>query len=115
MAVITEIAALPGRGSKRPALFGGSRTLVMRSYTFDFDASYPTGGEDITAVFNDFQEVIAVIPVMPAYTAATGKELRVDHTNKKLMLFDNAAAPAQVANLSDQSTITGVKLLVIGY
>jgi hypothetical protein len=115
MATLTEIAETPGRGGKRPVQFGGPRVAVMRVYTFDFDNSYPTGGESIQGVFDDFQEIVYLQVQMPSYTAGTGKEARVDMAGKKLKLYDNAATPAEVANASDQSTITGVRLLAVGY
>jgi hypothetical protein len=115
MATLTRVAAAPGAGGKRPVLNLGPGVLVVAEYTFAFDNSYPTGGEDISGIWADFKEVLAVLVDKPPYVAATGKNIIVDKTAKKLMLYDNAAAPAQVANASDQSLVVGVGLIAIGY
>jgi hypothetical protein len=115
LATLTPIAASPGAGGKRPVQNLGPRVLVFAEYTFAFDSSYVTGGEDISAIWNDFKEVLAVIVDAPPFVAATGKNVRIDKTAKKAMLYDNAAVPAQVASASDQSTVTGITLIAIGY
>lgn len=115
MATLTLQADAPGKGAKRPLKAFGGRQVIVGVYSFDFDASYPTGGEDISAIWSDFSDVLAIEVQNPIYGAGTGKNIRVDLANKKLLLYDNAAAPAQVANASDQSTVVGARLVVHGY
>jgi hypothetical protein len=86
--------------------FGG-RVQARAGATFAFDNSYPTGGEDISALFNLFRSVSAVFVSGPAT-----RLYEVDYTNKKLKLF--TAIGTEATNASDQSSITGVRLLAVG-
>lgn len=115
----------PGKGRRVPVMATASRTVGIYVFTFNFDSSYPTGGEDIsTTAFADLSPwailkggVLAILPVQqPGLSSGTGKWVVADITNKKLMVYTNAAAPpAEVANGSDQSGITGLTLVAIGY
>lgn len=92
------------------------RTTTINHGTFSFDSSYPTGGEDISDIFNQHTECFFVIMEQPIQAGAqTGKFLKVDHTNKKVQLFTNAAPFAEIANASDQSLITGLKWVSVGF
>jgi len=108
-----------GHGRTGPPLFAGSggRALKAVTGTIAFDNSYPTGGEDISDIFDLFKgSVIYRIYVeQPIQAGAqTGKFVRVDKATKKVQLFTNAAPFAEVANASDQSLITGIDFIAIG-
>ena len=115
MATLTLQGDNPGKARGTPAIALGGRVIQLASYVFDFDNSYPAGGEDISGIWSDFKDVLQIDVQQRLYTAATGKTARVDMTGRKILLYDNAAAPAEVAPASDQSTVTGVRLLVYGY
>jgi len=89
--------------------------VVIRAYTFDFDNSYPTGGEDISGIFNDFATggLLQILTNGAQADATNGRFVKVDYTNKKLMLY--TALGTQATDTSDQSAITGVRLIAIGY
>jgi len=115
MATLTEIAEAPGKGGKRPVYFGGPRVPVMRIYRFAFDSAYPAGGEDISTIWNDFTEVLAIFPAQNDATIADVRLPVVDRTNKKLILVKTLASGANVEAAEDSSGIADVDLLVIGY
>lgn len=110
---------VPGHGRSGPPLFAGqSRAMKVVTGAFSFDASYPTGGEDIADIFNLFGGGLKGLyfdPSVPLTSAGTGKRLQVDYTAKKLLLYDNAVASAQVSNASDQSGSAGIRFLAWGY
>ena len=115
----------PGKARRTPVMGTGSRAMGVCTFTFSFDSSYPTNGEDISIVaFPDLSPwaifkagVMAIIPVQrPSLSAGTGKWVEVDIANKKLKVITNAAAPpAEVGNASDQSGLVNIELVVIGY
>ncbi len=108
MATITPVAESPGKGGKRRMFSGTPRPVVVRYYTFDFDSSYPTGGESISSIFDDFQLVLQITPEQRG-----SRIFAVDYSGKKLLLY--TAVGTQGGSASDQSTITGVRLEVTGY
>src|SRR5687768_12815286 len=104
MATVTLDAAGPGVAAKRPLFAQSPRPMKVITGVFSFDNSYPTGGEDVTTtIFDHFTELLGIDIADPTASAGTGKKTVVDYTNKKLMLYTNAATPAEVANASDQS------------
>lgn len=81
-----------------------------------FDSSYPTGGEALAPSalgMARFERVIA--------ENKSGYLFEYDYTNEKLLAYyaDNDGASdgalIQVADTTDLSAVTGVKLTVIGY
>lgn len=117
MATLTMDNAKTGQGGAGAPILSPSARGPLRVITgkFSFDNSYPTGGEDISGIFDKFSECLAVIMQDPTGSAGTGKKVVIDMTNKKAMLYDNAAAPAQVANLSDQSGAVNLRFIAWGY
>jgi len=89
-------------------MVGGSRVLVERTISVDFDSSYPTGGESISTPWNKFKSVVFV-NVEPR----GNRVFEVDYTAKKVKLF--TALGTEAANESDQSSITGVRMRLVGY
>lgn len=90
--------------------------------TFAFDSSYATGGEDISDIFNQFTSCLGVqFSDDGAPITADTKVVNyfpVDHTAKKVMAFGDdttSGVPAQVANATNLSTITGVRFIAWGY
>ena len=115
MATITFDAEGPGKAAKRPVLTQSGRVMKIVTGVYAFDNSYPTGGEDISAIFSEFQQVLGMLVEQPITGAQTGKFVKVDYTNKKLQLFTNASPAVEVANASDQSAITALRFIVWGY
>jgi hypothetical protein len=115
MATLTPIVTGVGEGAQGPPIFGGgSKVTQIRTYSFDFDNSYPTGGESISDIWTkDFGTVLQIFVNGALPDATNGRFIKVDYTNKKLMVY--TALDTQAAGSSDQSAITGVKLTVIGY
>lgn len=119
MATITYDAETPGRGATRPVFIQGSRPMKVVTGTYAFDSSYPTGGEDISDIFNQFGKTSrAAVNIQfdqPLTGAQTGKFIKVDYTTRKVLLYTNASPAVEVANASDQSAITGLRFVAIGY
>lgn len=108
MATLTLDASSPGAGGSREVRAFGARNLKLATATFAFDSSYPTGGEDVSGLWDLFTEVLHVF-VAPR----NNRVFEVDHTNKKLKLY--TALGTEAGSASDQSSVTGVHLLIVGY
>lgn len=106
MATLTSLAATPGVAAKRPALGIGGTPKKFGVYTLAFDASYPTGGESISSIWNDFKTVEFI-----AVSGPGSRTYEVDYSGKKVLLY--TAIGTEATDTSNQSTIT-VKLLVVG-
>ena len=108
--------AVAGGGRTSRAI--GTKAPSMRIVTgfIAFDSSYPTGGEDISDIFNQFRNATPelVLVDQPLSGAQTGKFAKVDYTNKKIQLFTNASPAVEVANASDQSAITRLGFIATG-
>lgn len=120
MATLTFDADSPGRGGSGPVFGAGGRPMKVVTGTFSFDSSYPTGGEDVSDIFNVFNNangtsrLLGLMIEWPMLSAGTGKRCVVDYTNKKILLYDNAVATAQVANSSDQSGAANLRWIAWG-
>ena len=92
------------------SVFGDKRVVFA---LVDFDSSYPTGGEAITAA--DVPSISTAIEEVVITTSSpnTGLWATYDRTAGKIVLF--TAAGSQAANASDQSAVTEVGIMVIGY
>ncbi len=115
MATLTTVADTPGRGGFSRLLMQGPRTIKTALYRFAFDSGYPAGGEDISAIWNDFTEVLAIFPAQNDATIADVRLPVVDRTNKKLILVKTLASAANAEAAEDSSGIADVDLLVFGY
>ena len=90
--------------------------LKILTGTFDFDDSYPTGGESFD-VSNFFPKgVVAVIP-----SPKSGYVFEYDSDDEKLLAYyadydavDDGAL-IEVANTTDLAAITDVKFVALGY
>jgi hypothetical protein len=85
----TETTAGPsGAAASKPIYAANaSKRLKVITGTFVGDSSYPTGGEDISDLFNQFSGTPAVLIDSKIQTADTGKLAQIDYTNKKLKLM----------------------------
>lgn len=83
----------------------------------DFDSSYPTGGESLTASDLGFQHASDIKLVLASPDG--GYIFQYDYTNKKLLAYyadyDAVADGAliQVPNTTDLSGVTDVRLLAL--
>jgi hypothetical protein len=115
MATVTLDTEGPGRASKRPLMVHSPRPMKVVTGTLAFDSSYPTGGESLADIFNMFTSLKLLLIDQPLTGAQTGKFIKVDYTNQKALLYTNASPAAEVADTSNQSAITDVRFVAIGY
>lgn len=90
---------------------GNKRAVVA---TIAFDASYPTGGESLTAA-NLGLGVIDHVTI----GAKSGYVFEYDYTNSKVIAYVEEAVAAggallEVADTTDLATLTGVRLRAVG-
>lgn len=114
----TVTTATTGHGKTKPVYgLGAAKPLKVVTGSIAFDSSYPTGGEDVSDIFNMFNTVVLLLidPNTVVHGAQTGKFAQVDYTNKKVLLFTNASPTVEVTNASNQSALTAVKFVAIGY
>ena len=114
MATLSFDVGTVGAGRTVPVFANHKRPLKFVTGSFTFDSSYPTGGEDISSIFNKFATCNGIYMEAPLDSAGTGKHVVIDYTNKKAMLYTNAAAPAEVANASDQSGAASLRFIAWG-
>jgi hypothetical protein len=96
-----------------PADPGGKRLKMMYG-TFDFDSSYPTGGEAMD-LSNEFTELLYV-----NMTPMLGYFFEYDKTNKKILAYESGAdggANDEVGNTTDLATVglLNVPFFAFGY
>lgn len=122
MATITYDAESPGQSGTRVLRAALPRAGKVVTGKFTFDTSYPTGGEDITDIFNQFASLLGIVfsdegaPL--TLNAKVVNHFPVDYTGKKVLAFGDdttTGVPAEVANLTDLSTITNVRFFAWGY
>ena len=95
-----------------PQVWGG---VQVRIYEVAFDSSYPTGGESLTPAMFGLNTIDFLLA-----EPAGGYTFEYDHANSKLIarVGDNDAVAdgpgVQVANATNLSTVTGVRVLVLG-
>jgi hypothetical protein len=108
----------PGRGGYgRPLFVRGNQRFGCVPYFIDLDNSYPTGGYDITAIFNEFKLETNAANIMLIVQSRMGYVFDVDYTNKKLLAYRQSAATSaltEVANAVNLSAITQIRCLAFG-
>jgi len=120
VATVTYDQDIPGRGGSGPLFAAGSGRQKVVTGKFSFDSSYPTGGEDLSDIFNQFlsvggvSQLAGIIMEQPLSGAQTGKFQRIDYSTKKILLYTNASPAVEVANASDQSAITNLRFIAWG-
>lgn len=87
----------------------GDRQMVLATGTFD--ASYPTGGEDIAAANFGLSEIDGVYPNVPSIADQAIVGVQWVRSTSKLMVID--AAGLQEGNTTNLAATT-VEVLVIG-
>lgn len=120
MATITYDAEGPGQGASRPLFVQGPRPIKVVTGKFDFDASYPTGGESISDIADQFANGGFLGCV---FEGKGGYIFEVDYTadaeKVKALHFDYDAAAdgtaIEVPNATDLSGVTGVRFMAWGY
>jgi hypothetical protein len=113
VATITYDSDAPGQAARRPAQVLSGSVEIFATGRFSFDNSYPTGGEDISAIFALFPRACkGVLMENPLSSAGTGKFVVIDYTNKKAKLLTSALA--EVANASDQSGAANLRWVAWG-
>ena len=93
----------PGAASTGPAISGGtpSKFNIKR---IQFDDSYPTGGESLTAGDLGFTDIHAVM----IDTETSGYVAQYDYSNSKVEVYEagaDGAALDEVANTTDLSAV----------
>lgn len=94
---------------------GGQAGYEAVVKSFDFDSSYPTGGESLTASDLGLGSVVFVLAEPKA-----GYVFAYDYTNQKLLAYrgDNDAGAdgplVEVANGVNLSAVTGVRIFALG-
>lgn len=88
--------------------------LRVGIFQLAFDASYPTGGEALTPADLGLSEIDVLIA-----EPAGGYTFEYDHTNEKLLArwvdtTTDGAPQAQVADTTDLSGVTGVRIIAFG-
>jgi len=97
---------------QKRSTFGNKR---VRTVDIAFDSSYPTGGESLTASDLGLSVVDLVIP-----SPKSGYVFEYDYTNSKIKAYyadydaTSDGALIEVANTTDLSGVTGVRLLAMG-
>lgn len=97
-----------------------SGNMRVKVRTVTFDASYPTGGEALTAADFGLKKLFEVRPhgAFRNTDATLGIAVSYDHTNSKLVAYwDNAGVASglpEVTNTTDLSTYSG-RVTAIGY
>lgn len=90
--------------------------LKVLTGTFDFDSSYPTGGEDFDLSSYFSKGVVGVIPF-----PQDGYVFEYDNENEKIKAYyadydaSSDGALIEVADGTDLSSITGVNFVALGY
>lgn len=89
--------------------------MMMVTGQFSFDSSYPTGGESISDIADQFGEFLGIWMEDPVNSTGTGKHIVIDYTAdaEKALLYTEAAA--EVANASDQSNAASLRFFAWGY
>jgi hypothetical protein len=100
-------------GSIRGLTTAGKRPVVLTG-TFDFDSSYPTGGEDITALWDAFPGGVLSGALFTQPNVAAVRTVSVDTGNKKLLGYTDGLV-TQVTNGTNLSAVTGLRWVAWGY
>jgi hypothetical protein len=88
---------------KNISILGNKRMSV---FEIAFDSSYPTGGESLVPRNIGLSEIDILLA-----EDASGYNFEYDHTNKKILAY---TAGSQVADTTNLSTLTGVRIMAIG-
>lgn len=121
MATIAYDSAGTGAGAKSPLLVQSQRMMKIVTGNFTLDTSYPTGGEDVTDIFNQFSELKSIVWEKPTPTTVATRTitaLKTDYSGKKVIAYGEdttSGIEAEFANASNLSTVPAVRFVAIGY
>jgi hypothetical protein len=85
--------------------------------TVAFDASYPTGGEAVTAAELEFQLQVDAVIINAQSSLVPTKVVSYDPSTGKLVINvedGTSGIMAEAANASDQSTVVDVQFIAFG-
>lgn len=91
-----------------------SSRLTIVTGTFAFDTSYPTGGEDISEIWNLMPKGVVLSVLFDQPNVAACRTVKVDTGTKKLLGYTDGLV-TQVVNTTNLSAITGVRFIAVGY
>lgn len=113
---ITAQADDVGKAGNKPAFSRGPKPLIMAVYDADMDTTnYVVGGEPITSVVADFNEILWLgIEQKDTNTAADFRHFRYDYSAQKILFYDDGDATPAEESASNQ-TVVALRLLVVGY
>lgn len=108
----------PGAGRTQPVFASSGRTLKFVPGQIAFDDSYPTGGESISAIADEFAELLGIF-----FENKAGYSFSADYTAnaEKVLAYhaDNDAvadsALIEVPDTTDLEAVTGVRFLAWGH
>jgi|SoiMetStandDraft_5_1073268.scaffolds.fasta_scaffold05077_2 hypothetical protein len=109
---LTRQADSPGGGARGEVSGVGSRALSVGVYKLAFGNPYVVGGENIAAIWEDFKDVTGIVVSQNDVTIADRREVVVDLTNKKAILF---TAFNTESGAVDQTAVGDVRLIAFGY
>ncbi len=109
-AILTKHGGLSGLESGT-----GSTAKVVITGTLQLDSSYPTGGEDISEIWNLMPKGVVLKAQFDNPNSATVRYVVVDTGNKKLICYIDGAAQTQAANLANLSAVPAIRFLAVGY
>lgn len=121
MAAVTLDAEAPGKSALRPVLVQAPRVIKFVTGTFAFDSSYPTGGESISDIFDQFNNVSGTSQLLGVlFESAGGYTFGVDYSGKKVLAYwvdtsTDGAAQAEVVDTTNLATLTAVRFIAWGY
>jgi len=99
-------------GAFSKPLVNSNRTLKI--VTFDLDTtSYATGGEDISAVINEFAQVLAVFA--QNNSATPGAIYTYNPAAKKLIAWWSGTASATLNEVTNATDLNQARVIVFGY
>ena len=100
----------PGAASVGPAIAGGtpSKFTIKR---IQFDSSYPTGGESLTAGDLGFTAIHAVM----IDTETSGYVAQYDYSNEKVEVYEAGADGAALDEVGNTTDLSAVYIRVVAY
>ena len=100
----------PGAASVGPAIAGGtpSKFTIKR---IQFDSSYPTGGEALTAGDLGFTAIHAIM----IDTETSGYVAQYDYSNEKVEVYEAGADGAALDEVGNTTDLSAVYIRVVAY
>jgi len=100
-------------GSIRGLTTAGKRPVILTG-TFAFDSSYPTGGEDISAIWDAFPSGVVSGVLFQQPNVAAARTVDVNTTSKLLLAYTDGLV-TQCTATTNLSAITSLRWVAWGY